>query len=93
MNKSSFILGKMADKILKSAELSDAFNQSRQRSDKLKRLHEAISQRYKFEVANHRDCSTTQLDASFTKYVEKKLTLSDRDTYKLEGLFKKYRIS
>jgi two-component sensor histidine kinase len=92
MSKQSFILAKMADKILKSAELSDAFNQSKQRSDRMKRLHEAITTRYKFEVANHKDCGTTELDASFTKHIEKKLTLSDRETYKLEALFKKYRI-
>lgn len=91
INKST-ILNKLADKLLKSTDLSDAFNKSKQASGRIKKLHEAITDRYKFEISNHKDCSQTELDANFVKYVEKKLNKSYQDEYKIEALFKKYKI-
>lgn len=95
MNKKSSILSKMADKLLNVAGRSDAFNESKKKQDKIKRLHEAISEKYKFSMnlpIHSMIMQETTRDIQSLKAIEKKLTLTPSDEATLERLFYKYRI-
>jgi hypothetical protein len=92
MDKRRSLLTKMADKLLQSTDKAEAFEKSRQRSEKLKRLHDAISQRYKFRITRHESVADTEVDAAFLKLVQKTLTLTWSQETQLEKLFFKYNV-
>ena len=85
----------MADKLLKSADRSDAYAQSQAKYKRLKLLHEAMTERYKFYITHkekfiHAD--QVKLDIEQVKKLEKKLTLTTGEQTSLDKLFAKYRI-
>ena len=85
----------MADKLLKSADRSDAYAQSQAKYKRLKLLHEAMTERYKFYITHkekfiHAD--QVKLDIEQVKKLEKKLTLTTSEQTSLDKLFAKYRI-
>lgn len=95
MNKTASMLSKMADKLLKSADRSDAYAQSQAKYKRLKLLHEAMTERYKFYITHkekfiHAD--QVKLDIEQVKKLEKKLTLTTSEQTSLDKLFAKYRI-
>jgi len=90
-NKST-ILNKLADKLLKSKDLSDQFNSSREKSNRIKKLHESLTEKYKFNIRRGYSNTDVENDINFLKKSEKKLTLSDDENKKLDLLFFKYRI-
>lgn len=95
MNKTASMLSKMADKLLKSADRSDAYAQSQAKYKRLKLLHEAMTERYKFYITHkekfiHAD--QVKLDIEQVKKLEKKLTLTTGEQTSLDKLFAKYRI-
>lgn len=92
MDKRSSFLSKMADKLLKAADLSDQFNSSREKSNRIKKLHESLTEKYKFNMGRGYSNIDVENDINFVKKAEKKLTLSDVETRKLDSLFFKYRI-
>jgi len=96
MNKTASMLSKMADKLLKSADKADAYAQSQAKYKRLKLLHEAMTERYKFYISNrekytYADQVKSEIDQ--VKKLEKKLTLTDQDNSILERLFNKYKIN
>jgi len=82
----------MADKLLKSADQADAWKKSKEKSDRLKKLHEALTEKYKFNMSKGYDNDSVLVDIDFVKRVEKKLTLTEIEDRKLNSLFFKYRI-
>jgi vacuolar-type H+-ATPase subunit I/STV1 len=89
------MLSKMADKLLKSADRSDAYAQSQAKYKKIKLLHEAMTERYKFYISSkdkfiHADQVKSDIDQ--VKKLEKKLTLSQMEENTMNRLFAKYRI-
>ena len=92
MRTKSSLLAKMADRILKATDKADALNRSKEKSDKLKRLHEAISDRYKFKISRHDDATDIECDVKFLKLIERTLSPTWSQENKLEMLFKKYNV-
>jgi thioredoxin-related protein len=95
MNKTASMLSKMADKLLKSADKADAYAQSQAKYKKIKLLHEAMTERYKFYISSKDKCSyADQIKSEIeqVKRLEKRLTLTDQDDSILERLFNKYKI-
>ena len=95
MNKTASMLSKMADKLLKSADKADAYAQSQAKYKRMKLLHEAMTERYKFYITHkekfiHAD--QVKSDIEQVKKLEKKLTLSVAEGTALDRLFAKYRI-
>ena len=89
------MLSKMADKLLKSADKADAYAQSQAKYKKIKLLHEAMTERYKFYISSKDKCSyADQIKSEIeqVKRLEKRLTLTDQDDSILERLFNKYKI-
>ena len=92
MDKKASMLSKMADLILKSADKSDAFAKSKQRSIKLTTLHESLTDKYRFNITKGYDISEVKNDIDFVKKVQTKLSLTESESKKLESLFFKYRV-
>jgi hypothetical protein len=95
MNKTASMLSKMADILLKSADRADAYAQSQAKNKKLKLLHEAMTERYKFYISSKDKVSYSdqvKSEIEQVKRLEKKLTLTDHDNSILERLFNKYKI-
>ena len=95
MNKTASMLSKMADKLLKSADRSDAYAQSQAKYKRIKLLHEAMTERYKFYITHKDKCSyadQVKSDIDQVKRLEKKLTLTLSEDSTLNRLFAKYRI-
>jgi hypothetical protein len=95
MNKTASMLSKMADKLLKSADKADAYAQSQAKYKRIKLLHEAMTERYKFYIThNEKFIHADQIksDIEQVKKIEKKLTLSPSEDTTLSRLFAKYRI-
>ena len=95
MNKTASMLSKMADKLLKSADKADAYAQSQAKYKRMKLLHEAMTERYKFYITNKdKDTYADQVksDIEQVKKLEKKLTLTPSEDTTLSRLFAKYRI-
>jgi gamma-glutamyl phosphate reductase len=92
MQNRSSLLTKMADRLLKASDKIEALNKSRERSDKIKRLHESISERYKFKVTRHENLIDIECDVKFLKLIEKTLSPILSQENKLDALFKKYSI-
>jgi hypothetical protein len=95
MNKTASMLSKMADKLLKSADKADAYAQSQAKYKRIKLLHEAMTERYKFYITSKdKDTYTDQVksDIEQVKKLEKKLTLTPSEDTTLSRLFAKYRI-
>ena len=92
MTNKSTILNKLADKLLKSTDLSDQFNSSREKYNRIKKLHESLTEKYKFNIGRGYSNTDVESDINFLKKSEKKLTLSDVENRKLDSLFFKYRI-
>jgi hypothetical protein len=95
MNKTASMLSKMADKLLKSADKADAYAQSQAKYKKIKLLHEAMTERYKFYITHkekfiHAD--QVKSDIEQVKKLEKKLTLAPNEDTIINRLFAKYRI-
>jgi len=86
------LLTKMADRLLKASNKIEALNKSRERSDKIKKLHESISERYKFIVTRHESLIDIECDVKFLKLIEKTLSPTSSQENKLDALFKKYNI-
>jgi len=89
------MLSKMADILLKSANRADTYAQSQAKNKKLKLLHEAMTERYKFYITNKdKDTYADQVksDIEQVKKLEKKLTLTPSEDTTLSRLFAKYRI-
>jgi gamma-glutamyl phosphate reductase len=86
------LLTKMADRLLKASDKIEALNKSRERSDKIKKLHESISERYKFKVTRHENLIDIECDVKFLKLIEKTLSPTLSQENKLDALFKKYSI-
>ena len=89
------MLSKMADILLKSADKADAYAQSQAKNKKLKLLHEAMTERYKFYISNKDKFSyadQVKSEIEQVKRLEKRLTLTDQDNSILERLFNKYKI-
>jgi hypothetical protein len=95
MNKASAMLSKMADKLLKSADRSDAYAQSQAKYKKIKQLHEAMTERYKTCIS-HKDklqyADQVKTDIDVLKRLEKKLTLAADEETQLNRLFAKYKV-
>jgi tRNA U34 5-carboxymethylaminomethyl modifying GTPase MnmE/TrmE len=95
MNKTASMLSKMADKLLKSADKADAYAQSQVKYKRIKFLHEAMTERYKFYISN-KDKATyvdqVKSDIEQVKKLEKKLTLTTIEDNILNRLFAKYRV-
>jgi hypothetical protein len=95
MNKTASMLSKMADILLKSADKADAYAQSQAKNKKLKLLHEAMTERYKFYISSKDKFSyadQVKSEIEQVKRLEKRLTLTDQDNSILERLFNKYKI-
>jgi hypothetical protein len=95
MNKTASMLSKMADKLLKSADKSDAYAQSKAKQQKLQRLHEAMTERYKFYMSSKdklQHADQVKKDIDLVKILEKKLTLTNDESNSLNRLFAKYRV-
>lgn len=89
------MLSKMADILLKSADKADAYAQSQAKNKKLKLLHEAMTERYKFYISSKDKFSyadQVKSEIEQVKRLEKRLTLTDQDNSILERLFNKYKI-
>jgi len=86
------MLTQMANTLLKSADQADAFAKSKERNQKIKSLHEAISEKYKFYTSRGYSTDETKRDADTLKILEKKLTLNNQENDKLDRLFFKYGI-
>ena len=82
----------MADKLLKASDLSDQFKSSKEKYDRIKKLHESLTDKYKFNMTKGYSNSDVENDINFLKKVEKKLTLTEIENRKLDHLFYKYRI-
>ena len=85
----------MADKILKSADRSDAYAKSQAKNKRLKLLHEAMTERYKFYITSKDKCSyadQVKSDIEQIKKLEKKLTLSATEETAINKLFAKYNV-
>ncbi len=89
------MLSKMADKLLKSADKADAYAQSQTKYKRIKLLHEAMTERYKFYIT-HREkfihADQVKIDIEQVKKLEKKLTLTPIEDTSLNRLFAKYKI-
>jgi nitrate/nitrite-specific signal transduction histidine kinase len=95
MDKRSSILSKMADKLLKSADISDALAQSKAKQQKYNQLHEAMTERYKFYLISkdkHQYADQVRKDIDEVKKFQKKLSLTTQESNTLNRLFAKYRI-
>ena len=95
MNKRASMLSRMADKLLKSADKSDAYAQSKAKEEKFKKLHEYMTDRYKFYLStnNKQDyLDQVKKDIDEVKRLEKKLTLTTTEADTLNRLFAKYKI-
>jgi thioredoxin-related protein len=95
MNKTASMLSKMADKLLKSADRADAYAQSQAKYKRIKLLHEAMTERYKFYITSKDKCTyadQVKTDIEQVKKLEKKLTLTSSEDTTLSRLFAKYRI-
>ena len=95
MNNTASFLSKMADKLLKATDRSDAFAESKKKQERLKQLHEAISERYKFAMnlpIKSELMQETTRDIQTFKAIEKKLTLTPKENTVLQRLFDKYGI-
>ena len=95
MNKTASMLSKMADKLLKSADRSDAYAQSQAKTKRMKALHEAMTERYKYYITSKEKASyveQVESDVSQLKKFEKKLTLTESDSMMLDRLYAKYRV-
>jgi hypothetical protein len=95
MNKTASMLSKMADKLLKSADKADAYAQSQAKYKRIKLLHEAMTERYKFYITHkekfiHAD--QVKSDIEQVKKLEKKLTLTTSEDTAINKLFAKYKI-
>ena len=92
MDKRSSFLNKMADRILKAADQADALKKSKERSDKIKLLHEAITDKYRFKISRHESVEELEGQVAFLKKVEKTLSLTWSQEQLLERLFNRYGI-
>ena len=86
------MLTKMADLILKSANRSEAFAKSKEKSNKIKVLHESLTDKYRFNITKGYDINEVKNDIDFVKKVQTKVSLTESENKKLESLFFKYRI-
>ena len=82
----------MADKLLKVADQADALQKSKERSGKIKALHEAISERSKIKILRQEDDGDIENEAAFVKRLEKTLSPTWSQDNQLERLFYKYKI-
>ena len=95
MNKTASMLSKMADKLLKSADKADAYAQSQTKYKRIKLLHEAMTERYKFYITHKEKfiyADQIKSDIEQVKKLEKKLTLTTSEDTALNKLFAKYKI-
>tara|TARA_R110000868_G_C10706052_1_gene749540 strand:+ start:268 stop:546 length:279 start_codon:yes stop_codon:yes gene_type:complete len=92
MDKKASMLTKMADLILKSANRSEAFAKSKEKSNKIKVLHESLTDKYRFNITKGYDINEVKNDIDFVKKVQTKVSLTESENKKLESLFFKYRI-
>ena len=89
------MLSKMADKLLKSADKADAYAQSQAKYKRIRLLHEAMTERYKFYITSkdkYTYADQVKIDIEQVKKIEKKLTLTPSEDTTLSRLFAKYRI-
>jgi len=96
MNKTASMLSKMADKLLKSADKSDAYAQSKAKEQKIKQLHIAMTEKYKFCLSSkdkHQAADQIEKQIAEVKRLEKKLSLTTNESNSLNNLFAKYRIN
>ena len=87
------MLSKFADKILKSTEKADAYVSQKEFYKKMSNLHEAITNKHRFNIVKGYSVDGTVKDADFIKIVQSKLVLTDQEKSKLNHLFSKYGIS
>lgn len=92
MDKKVSMLTKMADLILKSADRSEAFAKSKERSNKIKALHESLTDKYRFNIVKGYNNNEVKSDIEFVKKVQTKLSLTESENKKLDSLFFKYRV-
>lgn len=92
MDKKSSYLSKLADRLLKNSDRISEFESARNNAARIKNLHEAISNRYKFYTTRGYATDETKRDADYLKTIEKKLTLTVQEKDRLDRLFYKYSV-